>query len=119
MAQAVSTDARELTRRFIEALNARDFEALLELVSDDVALVTRDGRELSGEDGLSAVVQAAADNDLVLVREGAEELDDSGGAARVAVPVRVRLHRGDEMHGKALFDVRDGRISAFRVDTGV
>jgi ketosteroid isomerase-like protein len=119
MAQAVSADALELTRRFIEALNARDLESLRELVSDDVALPTRDGRELSGEDGLGAVVQTAADNDLVLVREGAEDLDDSGGVTRVAAPVRVRLGSRDEMHGSAVFEVRDGRISAFRVQTAL
>ncbi len=119
MVQAVSADALELTRRFIEALNARDLESLRELVSDDVALLTRDGRELSGEAGLSAVVQAAVDTDLVLVRGGAEELDDAGGVTRVTAPVRLRLGSHDEMHGSAVFEVRDGRISAFRVDTAL
>ncbi|HEV7459323.1 MAG TPA: nuclear transport factor 2 family protein [Solirubrobacteraceae bacterium] len=106
--------ALETARLFIEALNARDVETLRATVTSDVELRTPQGAALRGYDGLEDVVRAALENDLLLVRRGPERVDEESGATRVSVPVRELVRRG-ELQGTAVFEVRDGRISAFEV----
>jgi ketosteroid isomerase-like protein len=106
-----------MTRLFTEALNARDVEALRALVTDDVELRSESGSSLRGPESLAAVVKAVSDTDIVLVRTGAEEVDEADGAtARVTVPVRV-LVAGSSTHGRARFEIRDGRIAGYGVVT--
>jgi len=100
----------ELTRLFTEALNARDLDALLELVTEDAEYPTPQGRTLAGHDGLAAVVKAASDSDLLLARDGPEQVDGK----RLTVPVRELVHRS-EQHRTAHFEVRDGRVARFEV----
>jgi ketosteroid isomerase-like protein len=107
----------EATRLFTEALNARDRDALLGLIADDVEFPTPEDRSLGGEAGLDAVLKAAKDTDLLLAREGAEQIDADSGVTRVTVNVRELIHH-DEQHGTAEFAVRDGRIARFEVLRG-
>jgi hypothetical protein len=109
---------RELTRLFLEALDARDFEAVRALASEDVDLHRRDGPTLHGHGGLEKVVQAAAEMDLLLVRRGAEQVGNGSDTVRVDVPVRV-IVRKSEMPGTARFQVRDGRVAAYGVESAV
>jgi hypothetical protein len=43
-------------------------------------------------------------------------VDEDSDVHGVTVPVRVVVRRS-ELHGTAMFDIRDGRISAFEVVT--
>jgi hypothetical protein len=104
----------ESTRRFIEALNARDVEALREVLAEDAELRTSSGRALHGERGIEGLVKAAADLDVLIVRDGPERVEDNDGVTRVSVPVRELIGRA-EVQGTALFELRDGRIAAFQV----
>jgi ketosteroid isomerase-like protein len=111
---SVAGDVAELTRRFTEALNARDLETLRALVTDDIEFrKAQGGKTLRGDDGVKSLIAAAADADLRLIREGEERVEENG---RVAVPVRVMVGR-DDLGGTALFEVRDGKIAAFEVIT--
>jgi hypothetical protein len=110
------TGVVELTRRFVEALNARDLDLLRTLVADDVQFPTPEGTTLRGHDGLARIVRAAEDTDVLLAREGLEKVEDDAGATRVTVPVRV-IVRGGRLHGTAELKVRDGRIAEFEVVT--
>jgi hypothetical protein len=59
-------------------------------------------------------VRAAADARLTLARRDGEEVKLSDGTLRIAVPV-VELVGGAEIEGTAIFEVRDGKITAFEV----
>jgi hypothetical protein len=104
----------EVTRLFTEALNARDLDALRALVSDDAEFPTPQGKALHGYEGLESMVEAAGRTDLLLARTGVEDVGDGSGFARVTVPIRERLSKG-EQHGSAVFEVRAGRIAEFEV----
>ena len=106
----------ETTRLFTEAVNARDLDALRDLVTDDVELAAATGASLHGPQGLEAVVKAAADADLLLARTGPEQVDASGETVRVSVPMRVLVRKSD-IEGTAQFEVRDGRIARYGVVT--
>jgi hypothetical protein len=107
----------ELTRLFIEALNARDVNALATLASADIDLLNpAGGRSLHGVDGLERIVEAAGAADLVFVRRGPEEVSAQDGATRIATPV-VERAGASRIHGTALFEIRDGSITAFEVNS--
>jgi ketosteroid isomerase-like protein len=119
MAQKGEADGRRqrdyvvaLTRLFIEALNARDFEATRALVSDDVELRGPNGSSLRGQAAASELLETAAHLDLVIVRTALEELDEDDGVTRVTVPTRELIHR-DELFRTAVFEVRDGAITSY------
>jgi ketosteroid isomerase-like protein len=106
-----------LTRLFIEALNARDLDGLTALVNDDVEFRNPvGGRSLQGREALERLVRAAADARLRLARRDVEEITVSEAGARVAVPV-IELVGGSEVEGTAVFNVRDGKITAFEVSS--
>lgn len=107
----VAEDLPQLTQRFTDAFNARDLDALLELVTDDVAFRSRTGADLSGEDGARELLRAAEDARVSLEPDDAPQTEDDG---RVTLPVQVHTGR-DQIHGTAVFEVRDGRIAAFEV----
>jgi hypothetical protein len=111
--EAVGTD---VTRLFIEGLNARDLETLRGYVTEDVEFRTRDGRALRGPDAVELLVTAAAGTNLFLARVGSETVEGSG---RVSVPVRVLLGSGDTLKGTAVFELRDGKVAEFEVITDV
>jgi ketosteroid isomerase-like protein len=105
-----------LARRFFEAFNARDGDAIRDLVADDVEFRSpRGGAALQGEDGIRALLAAATDMNLRLQSKESPKLANDG---RVAVPLDVAVGR-DEVHGTAFFEVRDGRIAAFEALTEV
>jgi SnoaL-like protein len=109
---SASGDAAALTRSFIDALNARDRDAVRAIVTDDVEFRNPQGGEsLTGERGVRALVLAVADADLQLAPEGDARVE--GG--RVEMPVHATLGSGDEYRGTALFEVGDGGIAAFEV----
>ncbi len=60
--------ASALTRLFIEALNARDFDATRALVSEDVEFRGPNGASLRGSPAASELVETAAHLDMVVVR---------------------------------------------------
>jgi ketosteroid isomerase-like protein len=106
-----------LTRLFIEALNARDVQALSTLVSDDVEFRNLlGGRPLRGREALERLVRAAADARLRLVRRDGEDVRVAEGALRVAVPV-IELVGGSEIDGTATFELQGGKITAFEVSS--
>jgi ketosteroid isomerase-like protein len=111
-AQSVRS-AAETIQRFFDAFNARDLDALRELVTEDTVFRSpQGGRALTGDRGARALLLAAEEAKLTLVRDGEEELADDG---RMAVPVRVVIRIGHDMHGTALFEINDGKITAFEV----
>jgi SnoaL-like domain len=107
-----------LTRLFTEGLNARDVESLLSYVTDDVVFRSREGSALRGQKGVEGIVNAATDSNLVLVRTSKERVDADGSETRVTVPVRELVSKSD-LDGTAQFELRDGKIAAFRVVTAV
>jgi ketosteroid isomerase-like protein len=118
---SIAADAADraalLTRLFIEALNARDLDALASIVSEDAEFRNAfGGRTLRGREAVERIVRAAADARLRLVRVGVEEIRITDGLARVTVPV-LELVGGAEIEGRAEFEVRDGAITAFEVSS--
>jgi ketosteroid isomerase-like protein len=110
--ETVTADGAELTRRFTDAFNARDAEALQALVTDDVEFRNpQGGASLIGSDGVRALLATAEQARLRLVAEGGEQVGEDG---RVAVPVRLVVGK-DHLEGTALFEIRAGRIAAFEV----
>jgi hypothetical protein len=106
-----------LTRLFIEALNARDVDGLMSLVSDEVEFRNAfGGRSLRGRDAVERLVRAAADANLSFVRRGDPEITVRGGTVRIEVPV-VEQVGGSEIVGTAIFEVQDGSITAFQVSS--
>jgi ketosteroid isomerase-like protein len=106
-----------LTRLFIEALNARDVDGLAALVSEETVFRNPfGGRPLRGREAVERIVRAAADARLTLARRDGEEVKRSEGVLRIAVPV-VEIVGGAEVEGTAIFELRDGRITAFEVSS--
>lgn len=101
-----------LTRLFIEAFNARDYEAARTLVDEDVELRGLNGARLRGRSAASELLEAAAHVDLVLVRTALEELRQEDGLTRVTVPVRELIGR-EELFRTIVFGVRDGAIASY------
>jgi ketosteroid isomerase-like protein len=109
-----SPAATELTRRFIEALNARDGETLRSLTAEDAEFPSRTGKVLRGHAGLEAILLAAADTELVIARRGEETVETEDGVFRVSVPVKEDTAGGSQ-RATAEFEIRDGKIAAFEV----
>jgi hypothetical protein len=97
---------------FIEALNARDYEAVRVLVSEDVELRGPNGSSVRGYQAASELLETAAHLDLVVVRTALEELDEDDGVTRVTVPIR-ELIRHEELFRTAVFRVCDGAITGY------
>jgi hypothetical protein len=101
-----------LTRLFIEAFNARDYEIVRALVSDDVELRGPSGSSLRGHPAASELLETAGHLDLLIVRTALEEVEPDDGGLRVEVPVR-ELARREELFRTAVFGVREGAITSF------
>ena len=119
MAQQAQQESRRsddyviaLTRLFIEAFNARDYEAVRALVSDDVELRGPNGSSLRGHRAASELLETAGHLDLLVVRTALEEIEHDDGAVRVNVPIRELVHR-EELVRTAVFCVREGAITSF------
>jgi hypothetical protein len=111
----VTTDARELARRFVDAFNARDDATLRDLVAEDAELRTLSGDQLRGHDGLRALLKTAEERSLRLVPFRAPGVErDDGGMVRVVVPIR-ELIGPDDIERTLELDVRAGRIVAVAV----
>ena len=110
----VTTDARQIARRFVDAFNARDAETLRALVADAADLRTMNGGSLRGHDGLAALLRTAEERDLRLVPLRPRTAERDGDKVRITVPIR-ELIGPDDIERRAEFDVRDGRIVAFAV----
>lgn len=101
-----------LTRLFIEALNARDYESVRALVSDDVELRGPNGSSLRGHPAANELLETASHLDLLVVRTALEEVKPDDGGLRVTVPIR-ELARREEFFRTAVFGVREGAITSF------
>jgi ketosteroid isomerase-like protein len=119
MAQQSEEDGRRerdyavaLTRLFIEAFNARDFQSICALVSEDVELRGPNGSSLRGHPAANELVETAAHLDLLVVRTALERLEDDDGTMRVTVPIR-ELIRSEELFRTAVFRVADGAITSY------
>jgi ketosteroid isomerase-like protein len=119
MAEQTQQDVRRrhdyvvaITRLFIEALNARDFESMRALVAEDVELRGPNGSSLRGYPAASELIEAASHVDLVIVRTALEEIEEDDGATRVTTPIRELIHR-EELFRTAVFRVRDGAITSY------
>jgi ketosteroid isomerase-like protein len=108
------TSSREITRRFVDAFNTRDAEALRDIVADDVELRTLSGGSLRGHDGLRKVLEVAEARKLLLVPFRTPTVETDDGTVRVHVPVK-ELIGPDDIERTAEFEIRDGRIVAFAV----
>jgi hypothetical protein len=111
---SLTTTARELALRFIDAFNTRDVESLRSLVGEDAELRTMSGRVLRGHDGLGPLLAGADEFDLRLVPLHPPTAERDGDVIRVTVPLR-ELIGPDDIERRAEFEVRDGRIVAFAV----
>jgi hypothetical protein len=103
-----------LTRLFIEAFNARDYEAARALVSDDVEVHGPNGSSLRGHPAASELLETAGHLDLVVVRTALEEVEPDDGGVRVNVPIR-ELARREELFRTAVFRVHEGAITSFEI----
>jgi limonene-1,2-epoxide hydrolase len=106
-------DALLAARRFLDAFNERDFDALRALITDDVELRTVDGRAWRGVDGARDLLDEARKMNLRVIGlhrgEHAEERDGS-----VWVELRVRELIGNaDIERIADFEIRQGRIASF------
>jgi hypothetical protein len=113
MTEQVGTtaDVAQLARRFTRAFNMRDLDALRQVLADDAQFRTRDGRTLRGDEGARALLTAAEDANIRIERSADAQVDGQG---RVTMPVRVVIGP-DAIRGRAVLEVRDGRVAAFEV----
>jgi ketosteroid isomerase-like protein len=109
-------EAVELTRRFIDAFNGRDIEAIREMVGSDAELVDAEGNKLKGFDAAGELLAVAANLNVRLGRTGEEQVEEDEDEIRVTAPVRITGAAEDERHGTAVFAIRDERVSEFRVE---
>lgn len=112
----MSDEAVELTRRFLDAFNARDVEAMRDLVASGAELVDAEGNELTGFDGAVELLRVAAALNVRLGGTGEQEVEEAEEEIRVTVPVRITGAGDDEQHGTAVFGVRDDGVCEFRVE---
>jgi ketosteroid isomerase-like protein len=110
----VSSGARALARRFIEAFNERDFGALREMIIEDAEFFEVDGTAMLGEDGLRAILLGAEDAEVKLVPIHEPEVEERDGDLDLRQPVR-ELIGPDDIERVAEFRIRDGHVSAFWV----
>jgi hypothetical protein len=110
----VPENARAAAHRFIDAFNARDRDALLDVITDDAEFRRLGGEPLCGHDGARALLDAAEDLDIKLVPLRGETADDGDGSVRLNVPVR-ELIGPDDIERVAEFEIRDGRVAAFTI----
>jgi ketosteroid isomerase-like protein len=112
--QAMTDEARAIARRFIEAFNARDEEALRELVAENAEFRRPRGEALRGAEGVQALLAAARDADVRLVPLRGESIEEQDGTVRLTMRVR-ELIGPDDIERIAEWEVRDGRVTAFSV----
>jgi limonene-1,2-epoxide hydrolase len=107
-------DALAVARRFIDAFNDRDADALREVITEDAELREYSGRTFHGHDGAAALLDAAEELGLRLFpfRPGAAEARD--GRVQVRLPVREVIGTAD-IERVAIFEIRDGRVARFAV----
>jgi ketosteroid isomerase-like protein len=106
-------DAVLAARRFLDAFNERDVEAMRALVTDDAELSITDGRSWTGADGAEELLDAARELDLRLIPlQRGEHAEERDGVVYVELRVR-ELIRFDDVERIADFVVRDGHVASF------
>ena len=110
------TRALVLTRLFIEAIDARDLDALSMLTAENVEFRNPAGRSFYGREGLGRIVDAAGRARLWLVRRGKETVSCADDGVRISVPV-IEFVSGAEIDGTANFEVRDSEVTALEVSS--
>jgi len=101
-------DPLVLMRLFTAAFDARDEDALLSLVTDDVEVFDQHGASVGrGHDGVRAWLHENERAGVLLERDGAEVVT----AQRVVAPVRMRFGDGTELRPAAVIDVREGHVA--------
>ena len=114
-------DSRTVAHRFIDALNARDIDALEKLIADNAEFRTPAGKALTGREGAQTLAAVAEDAGVTLADPGEEAVTEDRDAddrdvVRVVVPLDV-IARGSRLPGAAHFAIRDGRVAEFEVVT--
>jgi hypothetical protein len=107
-----SDRVNDLVVRLVGAFNARDRDAFRSLFVDDAEFRRRGEPALRGDDGVRAVLDAAEHSDLTLAVVGEPDVD--GNAA--SVPVKVFTAGRDTIDGRAVLELRDGKLAAFEID---
>ncbi len=120
MSEAADTEATRalvLTRLFIEALDARDVDALVMLVAEDTESRNPSGGSLHGHEAVARIVEAASKARVWLFRRGTETLSRANGTMRIDTPV-VELVGGSEPPRQGeLRGTDDGVLTAFAVSS--
>jgi ketosteroid isomerase-like protein len=110
---ATSTrEARAVAHRFIDAFNARDHDALLELITGDAEFRKTTGEVLRGGDGLRALLETAQKADIRLVPLRGEQAEPRDGRVHVTVPVN-ELIGPDDIERIAEFEIAAAHVAAF------
>jgi hypothetical protein len=109
-------DTRTVTHRFIEAMNARDIDALEELIADNAEFRTPEGKVLTGREGAETLAAAAEGAGVTFADPGEEAVTEDRDVVRVLVPLDV-IVRGSRLPGAAQFGIRHGRVAEFEVVT--
>jgi hypothetical protein len=109
---AETTDARAVARRFIDIFNARDVDALCQVITEDAELGTMGGEPRRGPDGARELLSVAGERGLRLVPLRPGEVEEQDGRVRVTLPVR-ELIGPDDIERIAEIDIRDGRVGKF------
>src|SRR4051794_8850593 len=92
---AVTQEAREVARRFIDAFNHRELDMLRELITDDTELRRLTGERLRGQDGLRTLLATADELGLELVPFRPATAERHDDAVRVRLPVRELIGPDD------------------------
>jgi hypothetical protein len=109
---AETSDARAVARRFIDLFNARDHDALCEVIAEDAEFSTVGGEPRRGPDGARDLLRVAEERDLRLVPLRPGEVEEDDGRVRVTLPVR-ELIGPDDIERVAELEIRDGRVAVF------
>jgi len=104
-------DPLVVLRLVTAAFDARDEDALLGLVDEDVEIVDHDGAVARGHGAARAWLREGARAGARIERDGAELVTQG----RVAAPVLLRLGDGTEVRPALVVDVRGGRAAAIAV----
>ena len=112
----MAADPVETAKRWIDAYQRRDFEALRAVADPDVELRMADGRELKGHDGLAQVAKHGWEAELPHYPR-AQRYATKDDTVYAILDVELRNPETDEVVRTLLvggeWKVRDGRVVAW------
>jgi limonene-1,2-epoxide hydrolase len=104
-------DPLEIARTFTHAFNKRDHQAFLAVLTNDVEIRNPLGNSTSGHEAAHQFLIANVHLGVHVEPDGPERVDGQ----RVAIPVRLRMGDGTELHPAGVFDIRDDKVARFSV----